>query len=380
MEKNIKSKKIIICLVLIFVLISFIIKTRDSTIKKDSISLCMLGDLLMHKKILEYSYDKINDKYNFDYIFENMDKYIKQYDLKIINEEVLISGRKYGISGYPIFNSPFELTDSIAKVGFNFILKATNHVNDKNELALKDDLNNWKNKYNNIIITGAYLNEEESKKISYFIKNNIKIALLNYSYGSNIKLNHKYLMNQLNYDQVKNDIEKAKNEGAEFIIVCPHWGIEYVLEEDNYQKYWAKNFFELGVNLVIGTHPHVIQPVKIIEDKNKKMYIFYSLGNFINSTSSRTKNVFLRFLGGMAHVILEKDRNNKVIIKEIKFIPLITHINKDKKATTYKVKDYSREMAEKNFVGIEYDKSFSYDLMISTFKKVIDTKFLDFNL
>ncbi len=232
------------------------------------------------------------------------------------------------------------------------------------------------------MITGSYLNEEETKKISYFIKNNIKIAILNYSYNSNIKLNHKYIMNKLNYEQVKNDIEKAREEGAEFIIVCPHWGKEYSLDENKYQKYWTEIFFELGVNLVIGTHPHVIQPVRIIEDKNKnkKMYIFYSLGNFINATSSRGKNIFHRFLGGMAHVILEKDGNNKVIIKELKFIPLITHIDIEEKVTTFKVKDYNREMAEKNFVGIEYDRTFSYDLMIDTFKKVIDKKFLDFNL
>ena len=150
----------------------------------------MFGDLLIHKPILKYSYDKTNDKFNFDFIFENMDKYIKQYDLKIINDEVLISGRKYGISGFPRFNSPFELTESISKAGFNFILKATNHVNDKSELALKDDINNWKNNYSNIMITGLYLNEEETKKISYFIKNNIKIAILNYSYDSNTKLKH----------------------------------------------------------------------------------------------------------------------------------------------------------------------------------------------
>lgn len=185
-------------------------------------------------------------------------------------------------------------------------------------------------------------------------------------------------MNKLNYDQVKNDIEKARDEGAEFIIVCPHWGKEYALYVNEYQKYWTKIFFELGVNLVIGTHPHVIQQVKIIVDKknkNKRMYIFYSLGNFINATSSRGKNVFHRFW-----VEWERDGNNKVIVKELKFIPLITHINIDKKVTTFKVKDFNREMAEKNYVGIEYDRTFSYDLMIDTFKKVTDEKFLDFNL
>ena len=140
-------------------------------------------------------------------------------------------------------------------------------------------------------------------------------------------------------------------------------------------------FFELGVDLIIGTHPHVIQPVEYIKDDktNRIMYIFYSIGNFINATSSRGKGVFLRFLGGMAHVIIGRNKNNKVIVKEIKFIPLITHMfEKYKKTSTFKVKDYNKTMAEKNYVGIEYDNSYSYENMIQTFIKVIDPYFLDF--
>ena len=91
-------------------------------------------------------------------------------------------------------------------------------------------------------------------------------------------------MNKLQFNKLKNDVEKSRNEGAELIIVMPHWGKEYSLKINEYQKKWTKIFFELGVDLVIGTHPHVIQPVKVIEDKgrNKKMYVFYSIGNFIN--------------------------------------------------------------------------------------------------
>ena len=148
-----------------------------------------------------------------------------------------------------------------------------------------------------------------------------------------------------------------------------------------YQKNRAKIFFELGVDLIIGTHPHVIQPIDYIKDDktNRIMYIFYSIGNFINATSSRGKDVFLRFLGGMAHVIIGRNKNNKVVVKEIKFIPLITHMfEKYKKISTFKVKDYNKTMAEKNYVGIEYDKSYSYENMIQTFKKIIAPYFLDF--
>ena len=344
----------------------------------EDISICMVGDLLIHLPILDYAK---TEGYNFDFIFENMEKYIKEYDIKIINEEVLIAGTNFSIKGYPKFNSPLELADSVAKAGFNVILKSTNHVNDLGEEARLFDLNNWK-KFPNIKVTGSYQNEEESQKITYFEIKGIKIALLNYCYGSNRLLRNSYTINKINYDKIKNDINKSKSEGADIIIVMPHWGKEYSLKTNKFQNKWSKIFFELGVDIVIGTHPHVIQPVEIIEDKdkNRKMYIFYSLGNFINSTSSRKKNVFWRFLGGMAHIIIGKV-NNKPVIKNIKFIPLITHINpENKKVTTFKVKDYSENMAKNNYVGIEYDKTFTYDNMIDVFKNTIDKDFLDFNL
>ena len=344
----------------------------------EDISICMVGDLLIHLPILDYAK---TEGYNFDFIFENMEKYIKEYDIKIINEEVLIAGTNFSIKGYPKFNSPLELADSVAKAGFNVILKSTNHVNDLGEEARLFDLNNWK-KFPNIKVTGSYQNEEEAQKITYFEIKGIKIALLNYCYGSNRLLRNSYTINKINYDKIKNDINKSKSEGADIIIVMPHWGKEYSLKTNKYQNKWSKIFFELGVDIVIGTHPHVIQPVEIIEDKdkNRKMYIFYSLGNFINSTSSRKKNVFWRFLGGMAHIIIGKV-NNKPVIKNIKFIPLITHINpENKKVTTFKVKDYSENMAKNNYVGIEYDKTFTYNNMIDVFKNTIDKDFLDFNL
>ena len=359
-------------------------KTRPTKKKKykkekDDISLCMVGDLLIHKNLSNFAYNNKTKMYNYDFMFEYIEKYIKEYDMRIVNDEVLIAGKKFGVRGFPRFNTPFELADSIVKAGFNIILKASNHVNDLGKKALISDLNNWKNKYPNITITGSYLSESDYNKISYYTKNGIKIALLNYCYGSKHKLINYYSMNK--FYKIKNDIKKAKNEGAEFIIVFPHWGTEYVLKENIRQKNRAKMFFELGVDLIIGTHPHVIQPVEYIKDDktNRIMYIFYSIGNFINATSSRGKGVFLRFLGGMAHVIIGRNKNNKVIVKEIKFIPLITHMfEKYKKTSTFKVKDYNKTMAEKNYVGIEYDNSYSYENMIQTFIKVIDPYFLDF--
>ena len=358
------------------------IKKKQYKKDKNDISLCMVGDILIHRNLSNHAYNNETKKYNFDYMFEYIEKYIKEYDMKIANDEVLIAGKNFGVRDFPKFNTPFELADSIVKAGFNIILKATNHVNDLGEKALISDLNNWKNKYPNVIVTGSYLSENDYNKISYFIKNDIKVALLNYCYGSNVKLINNYTMNTIEINKIKNDINKAKKEGAEFIIVFPHWGKEYVLKEIKYQEYYTKIFFNLGVDLVIGTHPHVIQPLKLYYNKqsNRKMYVFYSIGNFINATALRGKNIFWRFLGGMAHVIIGRDKSNKVVVKDIKFIPLITHIFENKKISTFKVKDYNKTMAQNNFIEKEFDNTFSYDNMMNIFKTVISSKYLDFNL
>ena len=206
--------------------------------------MCMVGDLLIHDPILNYAKSEmINNKYNFDFLFENIEKYIKEYDIKIINDEVLISGPKYNITGYPRFNSPIELSDSIVKAGFNVILKATNHVNDKNEEARLADLNNWK-RFSNIKVLGSYENKDDAEKITFFEIKGVKMALLNYCYGSNRKIKkNKYIMNKLQFNKLKNDVEKSRNEGAELIIVMPHWGKEYSLKINEYQKKWTKIFF-----------------------------------------------------------------------------------------------------------------------------------------
>ena len=178
---------------MIFLFIFSLIKGKEvSTIykeDKDGISLCMVGDLLMHRNLTNYAYNEKTDSYNFNFMFENIEEYIKQYDMKVINEEVLIVGRKYGVSDYPKFNSPFELSEAVVKSGFNIILKATNYINYlKGTDAIKDDLNNWKTNYPNVLVIGAYTSEKEYNKITFFEKNGIKIALLNYCYGTNIPL------------------------------------------------------------------------------------------------------------------------------------------------------------------------------------------------
>lgn len=346
--------------------------------EKDTLSLMMIGDDLLHKPVSD-SGKKKNGKYNYDLLFAHVKEDAKAADIAMINQEVVLGGAKLGISGYPSFNGRYEVGDAIAKAGFNVVLHATNHSLDKGAAGVKNCLKYWRKKHPDIKVTGMNASAKAQNKITYIKKNGICVAVLNYTYGTNgiaMPKSMPYAVNLLTEKRVAGDVKKAKKK-ADFIVVCPHWGTEYNTGIDASQKKWAKYFLKLGVDLVIGTHPHVIEPVKWMKDKKgHKMLVYYSLGNFINSTSRSGAGVARQFYGGMAKVNLKRDAEGKVVISEAKFVPLITHKCANGKITTYKVTDYTAKMASKNRI-IRSDSSFSYQGMKRFFRKKIAKRFLE---
>ena len=165
----------------------------------------------------------------------------------------------------------------------------------------------------------------------------------------------------LEENKVKADIQKA-NELADFVVVCPHWGTEYRHEQSAEQKYWAELFLENGVDLVVGTHPHYIQPVEMLTGENgEEMLVYYSLGNFINSTGESGRGTADRMVGGMAQVTIAKTEDGKTYIKEYGVEPLVTQLlYGPQEITTYKLEDYTEELAVQNRI-IDKDDSFSLE-------------------
>ena len=162
---------------------------------------------------------------------------------------------------------------------------------------------------------------------------------------------------------MEKDIQKA-NELADYVIVCPHWGTEYVFEATDEQKEWTDFFLQQGVDLVIGTHPHVIEPVEWVEDGENKMLVFYSLGNFVSC-----QDKWYRMLGAMANVKLLKDADGNVTVTEYGVEPLVTHIAGKTEYTTYYLKDYTEDLAKKNKIR-NVDSSFSVEKLKELSKEV----------
>lgn len=272
------------------------------------LSLIAVGDVLIHESVYKDAYKGVG--YDFSHMFNEIEPILKNYDLKFCNQESTIGGSYLGISGYPDFNSPDEIGDEIVRLGFNLISLANNHVMDRGEDAVLYSNSYWKNK--DVVTDGSYSNIEEMQNINIYEQNGIKYAFLAYTTSLNGYLTKEYLVNMYSDEKVKNDIEKIKDK-VDLIIVSMHWGEEYINNPNNEQIRIANYLSTLGVNLVIGHHPHVVQPVTYINDT----LVIYSLGNFISNQLVLGVNQGIGLMVGMDIKLVEDKIKFENIYKEL---------------------------------------------------------------
>lgn len=334
---------------------------EDRSFTDGEITIRMVGDILLHTPV-EDAARREDGSYNYEHIFENTKELINGADIALVNEEVIIGGADLGVSGYPAFNAPFEIGDELVDTGFDVILHATNHVLDKGKKGLVNCANFWNENYPDIKMLGIHETKEDSEEITIFDIDNISIAILNYTYGTNgISLpdDMPYAVDMLEKDKVIEDLQYA-NANADFVIVCPHWGTEYRLEPDASQEKWTKIFLENGVDLVLGTHPHVIEPIEMLSDEESgdTMLVYYSLGNYVNWTSGTGDGVANRMVGGMADVTISK-KDDEVTIDNYGVIALVTDLEEGTDGVTvYRLSEYSEEQAGDNRITMQ-DSNFS---------------------
>lgn len=345
MNKKLIKKLLILILIIIVTTLLIIIlfklpeekkdeTTKDKEVnniveehKENKMSLIAVGDVLIHESVYKDAY-KENGTYDFSSMFTEVEPILKKYDLKFCNQESTIGGNYLGISGYPSFNSPDEIGDEIVRLGFNLISLANNHVMDRGEDAVLYSNSYWKSK--NVITAGSYSNIEEMNSINIYEQNEIKYAFLAYTTSLNGYLKKEYLVNMYSDDKVKNDIEKIKDK-VDVIIVSMHWGEEYTNTPNNKQKEIAEFLSSLGVNLIIGHHPHVVQPVTYINDT----LVIYSLGNFISNQLTLGINQGIGLMVGMDIVVTEEKVMFENIYKEL----ILAH---SENSTNFKVIPFSK--------------------------------------
>ena len=310
--------------------------------KEKRMSIISVGDILIHESVYKDA-EKEDGTYDFHYMFTDIEPIIKKYDLKFCNQESNIGGKTLGISGYPSFNSPDEIGDELVSLGFNLISLANNHTLDKGEDAALYSNSYWKSK--NVNFAGSYSSSEERNEVKIYEQNGIKYAFLAYTTISNAKVRQDYLLNMYSADKAKEDIEKVKDQ-VDVILVSMHWGVEDTNTPTESQRQIADYLSSLGVNMIIGHHPHVVQPVEYVKDT----LVIYSLGNFISNQLSIDLNNGIGLMYGIDIVV---DDNGVRYENEYKELVLAYA----EKSTNFKVIPFSKlnDSLLNNYKSIEQE-------------------------
>lgn len=279
----------------IFLLLPIItLHAQDTT----RLSLLFVGDIMGHDSQIASAYNTVTKQYDYTSCFQFVKPYIESVDLALANLEVTLAGPPH--KGYPQFSSPDALAKTLKDMGFDVLVTANNHCVDRGKKGLERTLIMLDSF--NIDHTGTFV-DDVSRLNEYPLiveKNNFKLAILNYTYGTNgLPVYKPNIVNTLDTAVMRKDLIKAKQNKPDAIIVFTHWGQEYQSLPSKLQKDLTEFCFKHGAQLVIGAHPHVIQPMEWRKDKNQ--FVAYSLGNFVSGQRKRYTDG-----GAMAHVVLKK--------------------------------------------------------------------------
>jgi poly-gamma-glutamate synthesis protein (capsule biosynthesis protein) len=293
------------------------LSTRPITVSDTSrVRIVFAGDMMGHMPVIDATYNDSTKSYNYTPIFEYIRPYISSADLAVVNLEVTLAGPPF--SGYPQFSSPDALANGLKDDGFNLFITANNHSLDRGKQGMERTIKVLDSLQ--IMHIGTFKDSvEKSKQYPLFmIKNNIILAFLNYTYGTNgLKVQYPNIVNYIDTAEIRKDIKICRNQ-ADFIIVTIHWGTEYQRFPNKEQREIAEFIQKCGANAVIGSHPHVIQPMeRFYNTKDSADYfpIMFSLGNFVSNQRDRYRD------GGIIFELnLEKITSTK--IKSCAYLPV----------------------------------------------------------
>lgn len=345
--------------------------SRDKPPRYD-LTLAAAGDNLFHITLINRSFNEEDGKYDFYPVYSEIKDLIEKADLSFINQETVMAGESFGYSGYPFFNTPQSLAQTLADTGFDIINIANNHTMDMGRAGILSTLDLFE-KTGNITVLGA---RKEGESHSIIEKNGIKLGFLSYTYGLNghaLPAGSPNLISLINREKIKKETE-ALRPLCDFLIVSMHWGDEYLLiEPDKYQKDLAVFLSEQNVDLIIGHHPHVLQRVETLDRKDGgKTLCFYSLGNF--ASHQREKE---RVLGGIMLVTFSRE-GKEFFLSNSGLIPVLCHFEPGYINTkVYPIYKYGEELLKKHLMHL-LDSDMDFDFFNSVLRR-LDTKIIMYN-
>ncbi|MDO4797793.1 MAG: CapA family protein [Coriobacteriales bacterium] len=335
-------------------------KEAAKEVKPATIEVMMIGDVLMHDELVN-SGNLGNGSYDFGFLFEHIQSYIDEADLRILNQETVMGEPELGY-GYrpgavgPIFNTPTALADTEVDIGFNAILKAANHVYDVGYSGLAHELDYWRQTYPQIPILGVDnpgSNNDGSQDLVHNVyvyeHDGMKVGILNYTWATNENPNPDTdadFVSYLSEEKIHDDVTKAREAGAEMIIACPHWGREYTTETSEEENRYAKIFCDEGVDVIFGAHPHILQPVELLQNEDgHKMVCFYSTGNFVAAGGMETNSL----IGGIARCTLERKKDGTYQVSAASLVPTVICYTVGPNMSAWPISEWTNELAAQSY-------------------------------
>jgi poly-gamma-glutamate synthesis protein (capsule biosynthesis protein) len=309
------------------------------------LTMVAVGDNLFHEPLFKYFYRE--GRYDFAPLYEAIKPYVEKAGIAFVNQETVLGTSDY--SGYPLFNTPREAGAALAAAGFDVVNHATNHVMDKGEDGIRSTISYWEG-VPGVRYLGIHSSEEaRNENFRVIEKNNIRVGFLAYTYGTNfipLPRGKSYLVSLIDTEKMAEDIGRLR-ERCDFLVVSMHWGNEYEQKPSAAQEELAAFLAGCGADLVIGHHPHVLQPMaKIRRPGGGDMVVYYSLGNFSSAHVRPDKPILM---GGLMYVELKKT-GETVEVENASLVPLINHYEKNLTGfKIYPLGEYTEELAEKHW-------------------------------
>ena len=315
-----------------------------TTVQPANIGLVAAGDVIVDGSVTESGRQE-SGSYNFEHLFAHLTDELGRFDVRIVNQETAVAGSAYGFgASYPL-NAPQDLARAESQAGFNVVLRATDHTLDMGGEGIHSELDWWHDVLPEMPVLGiADPNPEDNPALSNFVddvyvyeKDGFKVAILNHTTG--VGEDDGNMVSRLTEEKIASDVARARERGAELIVACPHWGDENNSEVTEEQSRFAWAYANEGVDVILGTHPRVLQRTEVLQrEDGHKTICFYSLGCLVSSLTDNN------LMGGLAEVQLARNDQGVCEVTSAVLKPVITHRGNGTDYTSYLFADYSDDI------------------------------------
>ena len=324
-------------------------------VEPTQISLAFAGDVIMNSAVVDSGSD-YSGNYNYSHLFTYLTPEISGYDVRALSQETAMAGSSYGYGNYNPLNAPTELGTAEVNAGFNVILHATDHAADTGFDGIHNELLWWQTNNPSVPIVGvAEPDLKGNPSLSDYVNNvfifekaGFKVAILNHS--TDVFEDNRAVVSALDEEKIAADVAKARELGAEMIVACPHWGTEGDVEVSEEETHFAQVYADQGVDVVVGTHPRVLQRAEILTGpEGHQTVCFYSLGCLIESIGANNQ------LGGIAELTLTRDAQRTYHVASAKLKPTVVHRASGTDFTSYLLADYRDDISGNSWDGRSRD-------------------------